>query len=117
MSRVTLLALAATTGTSPVTVYGKTVQTHVGKYVRLRPLTDNLLQKQERTSSLIGGDGEGAGTGSAGVTSVQADGFHVAVFTHLTEVTGAMVPAVLRGKKLQLMAQMSDRIKASWESL
>lgn len=62
------------------------------------------LQKQELIDLLIGGDREGAGTGPAGVASVQAGGQHVAIFTHFTEIPCTVVPAVLKGRILQLMA-------------
>lgn len=62
------------------------------------------LQKQERIDLLIGGDRQGAGTGSAGVVSIQAGGQHVAIFTHFTELPCTVVPAVLKGRILQLMA-------------
>lgn len=59
------------------------------------------LQKQEQTGLLIGGDGEGAGAGSAGVVSVQAGSQHVAIFTHFTEITCTVVPAFLKGRILK----------------
>lgn len=54
--------------------------------------------KQEWTGLLVRGDGEGAGAGSAGVTSAQAGGQHIAIFTHFTEITCTVVPAVLKGR-------------------
>lgn len=66
MSSVALLTLAPQNGTSSVTVHCK----------------------------IIGGNREGAGTGSAGVASVQAGSQHIAIFTHFTEIPCTVVPAV-----------------------
>lgn len=43
---------------------------------------------------VIGWDGEGAGTRLAGVASTQARSQNVAIFTHFTEITHAVVFAV-----------------------
>lgn len=66
MSSIALLALAPQNGTSAVTVHCK----------------------------VIGGSGEGTGTGPAGVAAMQAGDQHVAVLTHFTEISCTMVPAV-----------------------
>lgn len=70
MSSVALLALAPQNGSSSFT---SSVTAHC---------------------EIIGGDGEGAGAGSAGVASVQAGSQHVAIFTHFTEIPCTVVPAV-----------------------
>lgn len=115
MSSVALLTLAPQNGTSSVTVHCKTVQTHRGKYFRHYPLLASTvlwLQKQECTGLLIGGNREGAGTGSAGVASVQAGSQHIAIFTHFTEIPCTVVPAVLEGGILQ-MSGLLDTIEKS----
>lgn len=107
MSSVALLALAPQNGsssfTSSVTAHCETGRTHTWESISeiIHCLPTCRLQKQEQTGLLIGGDGEGAGAGSAGVASVQAGSQHVAVFTHFTEIPCTVVPAVLKGRILK----------------
>lgn len=52
---------------------------------------------------LVGGNGKGASTRLAFMTSIQAGGQNVAIFAHFTEITCTVVPAVLKGIILQAM--------------
>lgn len=70
------------------------------------------LQKQECTGLLIGGDREGAGTGSARVASVQTGSQRITIFTHFTEIPCTVVPAVLEGDISQ-MSGLLDKIEKS----
>lgn len=67
MSSVSLLALAPQNGTSLVTAHCEVIR----------------LNR------------EGAGAGSAGVVPVKAGSQHIAIFTHFTEITRTVVPAVI----------------------
>lgn len=76
MSSVTVLAFAPWSGASSVTVHCKAAHTHThtgGNHFRHFAELANT-QKREQVDLLIGSDGEGAGTGSAGVASIRAGG-------------------------------------------
>lgn len=102
MPGVAFLALAPQGGTSFVTVHCKAVWAHTGKFFLkfTHALQTCGYTEQQQTSLLIGWDGEGAGTWLAGVEPAQVRSQDVAVFTHLTEISCAVVLAVLAGEML-----------------
>lgn len=91
------------------------------------PLTDLsgvallALAPQKSTSfvtaccKVVGGDGEGAGAWSAGVASFQAASQHVAIFTHFTEVTCTVFPAVYTNAS-DVFAVVRVALAVTWQA-